>query len=332
MRVLLIGSANPWRMEASVQSALRRAGHETLLLDDRRLKRRIGRRLTQDWVLRRAARFGADFVFLSKCTALDLDTVATLVAGRPNAMWYHDPQWHRDLDRLDIAHIAAVGRLARTFFVTGFVEEWRAHGLNAAFLPAAGDAAIRPVPPEPRFRADVTFIGTAYDEERTRLLLEVARHHHVKVWGLGWERWRRELDWDGRAVEHREFAAVCASSKAVLGIAPTRAAGGFNYTSDRTWMVLLAGGFLLAQAVPGLTTMLREGEHCAWYDDVDGCLAQLARYLPDDTARARIQERGERHARDHHTYDQRIRNLLSGEPYVIGSHDLPVLSRPVIRA
>ena len=31
MRILLIGSDNPWRMEASVERALKRAGHDTLL-------------------------------------------------------------------------------------------------------------------------------------------------------------------------------------------------------------------------------------------------------------------------------------------------------------
>lgn len=49
MRILLVGSDNPWRMEAAVERAMRRAGHVTMLIDDRRTKRLIGWRLTQLW-------------------------------------------------------------------------------------------------------------------------------------------------------------------------------------------------------------------------------------------------------------------------------------------
>lgn len=316
MRVLLVGSDNPWRMERAVERALRRAGHETLLIDDRRMKRLIGKRLTQGWAMRHARKFRPDFVFLSKCLALDSETVAAIVSGRRNAMWYHDPQWHRDLDRPDIRHIADIGRIARTFFVTGFADEWRAHGLNAEFLPAAGDASIVPVSHDEKFASDVAFIGTGYDPERAKLLIEVASRFAVRVWGPGWDEWRDALSWNGRSVEGREFAAVCASSKITLGINPARAAGGVAYTSDRTWMVMLAGGFYLAEHTPGVAAMLRDGEHCAFYKGTESCLAQCERYLGSAEMRDEIRRRGEEFVRANHTYDQRIANLLDGRPFV----------------
>ena len=315
MRVLLIGSDNTWRMEAAVERAMRRAGHTTLLIDDRRMKRLLGWRLTQLWAKWQAAQFSADFVFLSKCLALDPETVASIIEGKPNAMWYHDPQWHRDLDRPDIGHIATIGKLARIFFVTGFENEWRANGLNAAFLPAAGDARIRPVPPEQQFASDVTFIGTGYDPERARLLLEVGRHYDLKVWGPGWDEWRDSIQWSGRSVEGREFAAVCSSSGVTLGINPARAAGGVSYTSDRTWMVMLGGGFYLTERTPGVAAMLKDGEHCAFYDDVESCVAQCGRFLSAPGEREEIRVEGERFVREHHTYDQRIGNILENRAY-----------------
>ncbi|MGK2962310.1 MAG: CgeB family protein [Gemmatimonadaceae bacterium] len=316
MRILLIGSDNPWRMEAAVERAMKRAGHVTLLLDDRRTKRLIGWRLTQLWARLQAKRFRPDFVFLSKCLALDPVTVAAIIADTPNAMWYHDPQWHRDLDRPDIAHIAAVGGLAQTFFVTGFDAEWRSHGLNALFLPAAGDAGIVPVPRDERFGSDIAFIGTGYDPDRAKLLLEVAANFSVRVWGPGWEQWQDELAWNGRSVEGRDFAAVCSTARITLGINPTRAAGGVSYTSDRTWMVILAGGFYLAQRTPGLAAMLLEDEHCAFYDDADSCLAKCKNYVRLDDEREKIRREGEKFVRQHHTYDQRLPNLLAGTQFV----------------
>src|ERR1044071_7211209 len=47
VRILLIGSDNPWRMENALERAMQRAGHTTLLIDDRRMKRLIGWKLTQ---------------------------------------------------------------------------------------------------------------------------------------------------------------------------------------------------------------------------------------------------------------------------------------------
>lgn len=294
---------------------MRRAGHTTLLIDDRRMKRLIGWRLTQVWAKWQATQFDADFVFLSKCLALDPETVTAIIDGKRNAMWYHDPQWHRDLHRQDVGHIATIGKLARTFFVTGFETEWRAHGLNAEFLPAAGDAGIEPVPAEERFASDVAFIGAGYDPDRAALLIEVAARYDLTVWGPGWEQWRDRLRWSGRSVEGRDFAVVCSSSGITLGINPSRASGGISYTSDRTWMVMLAGGFYLAQRTPGVAAMLSEGEHCGFYDDAASCVEQCGRYLAAPGEREEVRRRGESFVRAHHTYDQRIGNILENRPF-----------------
>jgi hypothetical protein len=304
-------------MEAAVERAFRRAGHETLLIDDRRMKRRIGWKLTQKWARWRASQFSADFVFLSKCLALNTETVEKIIRGKPNAMWYHDPQWYRDLDRRDIGHIASVGKIADTFFVTGFDAEWRANGLNALFLPAAGDSGIRPVAASERYAGQVSFIGAGYDPARARFLVDVATKLNVRVWGPGWDRWKGQLNWTGRTVEGREFAAVCSSSGITLGINPTRAAGGAAYTSDRTWMVMLAGGFYLTERTPGVAAMLEDGVHCAFYDDVQSCIERCSYYLANEGERNTIREQGEKFVRAHHTYDQRIANILDHRPFVI---------------
>jgi len=81
-------------------------------------------------------------------------------------------------------------------------------------------------------------------------------------------------------------------------------------------MVILAGGFYLGHGTPGLTEMLREGDHCAWYTDIESCLAKIGYYLENSAARERIRREGHVFVREHHTFDQRIHNLLSGEAFV----------------
>ncbi len=312
-------------MEAAVARALTRAGHRVSLFDDRRTRRRVGHRLTQ-WLARRhAAAFSADFVFLSKCLALDLDTVAAIVAGRENALWYHDPQWYRDVARPEVAHILAVGRLAATFFVTGFDAEWRANGVRAVFLPAAGATEILPVSPDPRYAAPAAFVGSAYDPTRESFLREVARRAGltIRVWGPGWLRAgggegrgaEPGLAPTGRTVEGRAFAAVCSSSNVILGALPARAALATTYASDRVWMTILAGGCYLGPRTSGMDRMLLDGVHCAWYADAASCAARLGELLARPDERARLRADGGAFVRAHHTYDARLPFLLSGRAW-----------------
>lgn len=316
MRVLIIGSDNRWRMEKGVERALRRAGHKTRLIDDRRARRLIGHKLTQRWALSQTRFFKPDFVFLSKCQALDLATVEQVIAGRETSMWYHDPPSYKNIKRPDIAHIAAVGRMSKTFFISGFVPEWKALGLPAKFLPSAADAELGPRKYDKRSASDVAFIGTGYDASRARFLMKIAKKFDVKVWGPGWEEWRKQLPWNGGGVYGPAFARVCSSSKILLGINPVIAKGATNYSSDRAWMVIHAGGLYLGQATHGVTSLLMEGDHCAWYTDYDSCIERIAYYLKNSATRERVRRQGQHFVSEYHTFDQRIHNLLSGEEFV----------------
>jgi spore maturation protein CgeB len=80
--------------------------------------------------------------------------------------------------------------------------------------------------------------------------------------------------------------------------------------------VMLAGGFYLAEYTPGVASMLKDGEHCAFYTDAESCVSQVDRYLADATARNEIRASGEAFVRAHHTYDQRIANLLEDREFV----------------
>lgn len=317
MRILLIGSAQQWSMARGTERALRRDGHITRLIDDLGVRRLIGSRLTQRWALAQARRFKPDFVFLSRCPALTQETVAAIIEGKPNAMWFHDSQSYRNTYRPEIAHVIKIGKLVRTFFVSGFVREWAALGLPAKFLPSCADADMKPVAPKKGFGSDVTFIGSGDDPSRANFLLKVAKKYDLKVWGNGWEKWRKQLNWGAQAVVGKDFAAVCSSSKIVLGV--NRAKQTINSASgesDNPWMIIQAGGFFLGHGTPELKRMLREGDHCAWYKDIESCLAQCAYYLESGAQRERIRREGHVFVKEHHTFDQRIRNLLSGEEFV----------------
>lgn len=310
-RVLVVGAYQRPRMESGMARAFRRLGHDVLLVDPRRVRRLAGHALTQRWTRLQARRFRPDFVLLGKCTGLELDTVHELVRGRDNALWYLDAPWFKHLDRPDIRHTLEAGKLARTFFVSGFVPEWKALGVNAKFLPAAADREIVPVAPHPDYAAEVTFTGTGYSPERAEFLMALAGSCRLKVWGNGWEPYADRLDWGGRAVEGRDFARACSSSAVVLGINPPLLAGGQMVASNRMWISILAGGFYLGQHLEGMDRLLRGGEHCAWYTDLASCVAEVRRWVADPAARERVRAAGEQVVRAHHTFDQRALDVLA---------------------
>lgn len=310
-----MGSGKPWRLEASVERALQRAGHHTLLIDDRKLRRNLGVSLSQRWIKARAASFGADLIFLGKGQGLELDTAYQLFRGRRTVLWYQDAPYHSQSHRPEIAHLIDVGRMCDVFFVTGYAREWEALGLRARFLPAAADRDLIPTPPRAEFAAEVAFIGTGYDEERARFLVDLSAHVPVRVWGEHWERWTHALAWSGRRVDGADFAAACSSAKIVLGILPTIAANATDYASDRMWMTALAGGFYLGPRTHGADALLRDGVHCGLYDDFNSCVRKVHHYLRDANARERTRQAGEHFVRTRHTFDQRVPHLLSGKAF-----------------
>ncbi len=316
MRILIVGSRRHWRIESCFARAFARAGHRTLLLDDRRLARTVGRGAAQRWVRFRAARFRPDFVLLSKCLGLELDTVAALVKDRDNAMWYSDAQWFTHIEtRDDIRHIAAAAGIASRLWLPAFVEEWRAMGYDARHLPFAGDRDIVPVRPDPAVAADVAFLGTGYDPDRAKFLVALAEHVGLRVWGLGWSQWSDRIRWAGHPVEGRDFAAVCSSAALTLGITAAAARGNPFYT-DRMFIAILAGGCYLGEGGRDADRMLADGEHCIWYQSLDECIGRAKHFLGHPAERERIRVAGERFVREHHTYDQRVPHFLTGAPYV----------------
>jgi hypothetical protein len=316
LRVLIVGSASKWGMERGTQRALVRDGHTTRLFDDTRVRKLLGAGLTQKRALAVARSFKPDFVLLGTCPALHLATVEGILAGRHNAMWYHDAPSYRYINRPDVAHVAAVGRLAQSFFVSGFVDEWTQLGMRAKFLPSAADKELGPRAPNKRFASDVAFIGSGSDRGRAAFLIKLAKRFDLKVWGKGWEEWRKQLNWSARPVYGHDFSTVCSSAKIILGVNPQTARTATNYASDRTWKTIHAGGFYLGQATEGVMTLLSEGDHCAWYKDLESCIERCTYYLANPATRERVRLQGQHFVAEHHTYDQRIHNILAGEEFV----------------
>lgn len=322
MRVALVGRRKRLiAAEAGLRSAMKRMGHKAIIIDDRKLRQRIGRRAGNQWLRTRLRAFRPDRVIFFKNHDVELEVIRDIASEVPTVMWYRDLNW--PLDPQIIARAREVG----TTFITpgGQADLWREQGVKRVlWLPNAADRDTdMPVAADPRFACDVAFMGRGVspgeDLSRAEFLVRLAKRFHVRVWGQQWEPWAKQLDWDGTAAYGADFARVCASAKIVLDIQPAlwvRAGRDDLYSSNRMVKIMSCGGFALSEGAPGLQRLFRDGEHCAWYQTEEEATAQIEKYLGDDTFRNWVRETGRDFVHAHHMLDNRVHNLLTGEPYV----------------
>ena len=109
-------------------------------------------------------------------------------------------------------------------------------------------------------------------------------------------------DRPGRARAGRKAVAIAALATVILPVVGTSNAMA-DIVTENTKKLVDAGPVNTANGYP------------AWYEDAGDCVAQCDRYLGDSRERERIRAAGEHFVRAHHTYDQRITNLLSGEAW-----------------
>lgn len=192
----------------------------------------------------------------------------------------------------------------------GHADEWAAHDINHVWLPpAVSERWCHRGEAQSRYRKDVVFVGNwqAYG--------------HADVWP-----WRHELvTWlqrnygsrfrsyprNGVTIRGDELCDVYASAKVVVGDS-CLANGATRYWSDRVPETLGRGGFLIHPYVDGLDEWY--GGELPWTFNV-GDFASLrsvideALLLPEGV-RLNYTEMAMQHAREHHTYTVRMRQVI----------------------
>lgn len=323
MRVLIVGRTKQLiAAESGLYTAMKNMGHSVVMMDDRKLRQRIGSRAGSRWIRLRSRLHRPDRVLFLKPHDVEVSAFEAIREYAKISMWYRDitPPPDPALDGL-----IARARLADDVFLTagGQTGEWHSRGVHqVSWLPNAADRNTdMPVPADPNFVCDVAFMGRGVwpggDTSRAELLVRLSKRFHVRVWGQEWERWATELNWDGKAAYGKDFARVCASAKLVLDIQPAlwSRVNDPYYSSNRMVKIMAAGGLCLSQGGAALRELFINDEHCAWYGDDDEAFAKIEKYLADDAFRHRVRDAGRDLVHQHHMLDNRVHNLLTGEPY-----------------
>lgn len=148
-----------------------------------------------------------------------------------------------------------------------------------------------PVPPEPRFKADLAFLGNRLPDREARVeqfFLEPAARLPERTFILGGSGWETKgLPGNVRHIGHvytREHNAFNTSPKAVLNIARDSMASIGYSPATRVFEAAGAGACLITDAWVGLELFLKEGEEVLVARDSQDIVAHLAALTPERAA------------------------------------------------
>ena len=297
--------------------AFRNQGLTVRAINYRKLERRWGTWLTGKYLFAAFNCFQPQLVFINSIdipfTMLSLISKKTKVAiYLPDLITLSDNSASSGVVTGYKEEMIERGKLADYFFITneGQISFLKEQGIkNPIFITQGCDRDAHRIIKSNRkkWRSDLAFIGSANEPERINLMKEVARHFNLKVWGGDWK--RHGLQCHKRNVYPDEFAKICSGAKIILGIDKSNQVEG--YFSNRTWITLGCGGFLLTRYVPGLDKIFTNKKHLVWYHSVEECLQLIAEYLANDEERKRISIEGYHYVHEHHTYDHVVQRILS---------------------
>jgi len=158
-----------------------------------------------------------------------------------------------------------------------------------------------------KWASEVAFIGRPSNEYRIKLLQLINQHYYLKAWGAKWQTFGFACP--KKHVYPKDFARICYQSKIILGC-DYRHDMEVN-TSNRTWITLGCGGFLLTNYSPGLESIFTKGVHIEWYHSQEECLDLIDYYLKHEQQRKKIAQSGYQFAHSHRTYDVVIDEIIS---------------------
>lgn len=165
-----------------------------------------------------------------------------------------------------------------------------------------------------KWYSEVAFIGRPRKDHRVKLLQAINQNYDLKTWGAQWR------DYDLTCLKPRiypkEYARICYAAKIMLGCDQSFELEG--YFSNRTWITLGCGGFLLTNYNPGLEKIFTKGEHLEWYHNQEECLELIKYYLKHEDRRKQIAQNGYQFAHTHRTYDIVIDEIIS---HIENSHN-----------
>jgi spore maturation protein CgeB len=220
--------------------------------------------------------------------------------------------FYPDSEGLSDEKLLRYGRLVDYLFITNNSQlaELQSLGVkNPIFCMQGCDPDDHRIIPtkKRKWASDVAFIGRPNKDNRINLLQAVNQRFHLKAWGGRWKDYG--LTCLKIRVYPKEFGRICYATKIILGCDQYHDMEG--YFSNRTWITMGFGGFLLTNYVPGLENIFTKGEHLEWYRSQEECLDLIDYYLKHEHQRKKIAQSGYEYVHKNRPWDVVIEEIIS---------------------
>ena len=303
-------------------------GHRTLL---QRVRHRLGlhpdTESINESIISLAGKLSPDVLWVEKALCLRPSTLRTVRARQPATRLVFNSD-----DDMFVRHNQSVW-FRRCLELYDLVVTNKSHNASAQELPAMGARRVvfipktfdphthRPIPvtasDKRRLGGDVGFIGT-FERERAESLLELARRGIcVRVWGHGWEAWKRRhanLQVEGRGVLGEDYVRSICATRINLGFLRRK---NRDLHSDRSVEVPASGGFLLGERTSEHLQLFHEGVEAAFFGGIDELADKIHYYLAHEDERRAVASAGRRRClADDYSHHSALRRmmLLAEEP------------------
>jgi hypothetical protein len=256
----------------------------------RSINRRFYKERVDEALAGYARSYEPDIVFVGFSRGVDHQTVDTLRAAAPGAVffsWDGDPWPENNPGRI------AAGCALDIVFATNngrFLDKYRRNGAKSClFLPNLIDPDIdRSYPADKTWHSNVLWTGKAQhstgiaegETDRVTVLKKIQTLPDVKIYGCDGFPKIGGIDY---------FRAI---SSARIGISINAVNDVPLYHSDRFTHYSAAGTLVLAKRVPDTELLMKDKEHVCYFDTAAECMELVDWYLAHENVRAKIANAG----------------------------------------
>jgi spore maturation protein CgeB len=202
-------------------------------------------------------------------------------------------------------------------------------GYNYHTIPLAADKTLCRRTVDPRFRADISYVGTALPEKRDffkKNVMPFKECYDLRIYGQDWSLADRSLGWLQRLGQYLNIGSLARLRKPKLAIEDE----GLIYASslisinvhedyqrrfggdcnERTFKIPLFGGFQVVDDVACLSRYFEVGKEILVAKDSDQWFELINHYLRYPDSRRSIMEAGFQRVLRDHTYHNRVEQMI----------------------
>ena len=264
-----------------------------------------------------ATEYKPDFVHLGKCESVKGWSILGIKTAVPRVKVIH---FFGDYRPNVIPWVVDIGRACdRTVMqIDGgpLVKAYEKAGCkNIGYWPAGTDPEIYGPRRVKKRDLVVIFMGTLGSPKtfewyggRRDLVLALAEHNTMTVFGRGWGKLRHPRIFNHKYVGSEGFSQACSRAEIALGYSAHNVPG---YTSwPRVLNSMVCGVFFLTRYFTGLEKIFKRGVHLDWFESIPEAVEKVHYYQNHQSERDRIGQQGREEVLKNHTWDCRIRKML----------------------